>query len=229
LADTADLLKYLIAESRERDLPLVKTALVKLLYLADVEAVRRGLPRPSSVQWIYYKYGPYAFEIEDTIRHLVGFEIDEMARISASGYRYQTYRMPESTQLTLTPEEKALMNSVIERWAGQSLEELLNYVYFDTEPMLVAEWGQPLDFSVIPRRERRMELKEHVLRQGGKEAVERLQELKIRFWRAQEAAQRQRVRPTPAPRYDDTFRQALKVMDEEDLRGLDPEHSTRET
>jgi len=60
VAETADLLKYLIAESDDHNLQLVKTALVKLLYLTDVEAVRRGLPRLSSVHWSYYTPGGLA-------------------------------------------------------------------------------------------------------------------------------------------------------------------------
>ncbi len=221
VADTPNLLKYLIAETGDRDLPLLKTALVKLLYLADVEAVRRGLPRLSSVSWLYYKYGPYAFEIEDVLKQLAGSAIDEMERVSQTGRKYQTYRIGEPISSLLSPEEKALLNFVIERWAGESLEKLLNYVYFETEPMLAAEWGEPLDFSMIPQREEHVDVKDIVVRGGGQEAVGRLRKFKEQFWRVQEAGRGQRVRPSPPPRYDGVFQQALKAMDEDDLKGFE--------
>lgn len=220
MAETADLLKYLITESDDRNLQLVKTALVKLLYLTDVEAIRRGLPRLSNVHWIYYKYGPYAFEIEDALSQFVGFQIDEMERVSAAGRKYRTYRVQEETPSRLSPEEKSLLNSVIDRWAGESLEKLLNYVYFETEPMLTAEWGKALDFTVVAKREPHVDLKEYIIRQGGREAVERLRDLKGRFWQSREATQPRRVRPTPSPRYDEIFRHAMKAMDEEDSKGI---------
>lgn len=223
MADTAELLKYLIAETEDRGLSLVKTALVKLLYLADVEAVRRGLPRLSSVHWISYKYGPYAFEIEDALRQIIGTEIDETERISAAGRKYKTYRVEELSQSKLSPEDKALLNLAIDRWAGESLAQLLNYVYFETEPMLAAsEWMQALDFSVIPRREEYIDLRELIVRKGGKEVIERLRRLKQQFWQEQETGRSRRVKPNPPPRYDEVFRQALKIIDEEDLKGFEP-------
>lgn len=70
---------------------------MKLLFLSDVEALRRWFPRLSSLQWILYKYGPYAFEIEDVLRQIAGRDIDELAGISALG---RAYRVTAVGQLT---------------------------------------------------------------------------------------------------------------------------------
>jgi hypothetical protein len=222
MADTVDLLRYIIAYASERGLPPVKTTLVKLLYLGDVEAVRRGQPRLSSVNWIYYKFGPYALELEQAIRDLAGQDVDELEGVSAAGRSYRKYQaemMDEST--SLSPEVKAILNNVLERWAGESLERLLNYAYFETEPMLVAKWREPLDFSVIQPKEPPISLAELVGGQGGREAIGRLQRLRDAFWASQKAERQKFVRPKPAPRYDETFAQGILASDEDQTKASD--------
>jgi hypothetical protein len=222
MAHTVDLLRYIIGFASERGTPPVKTSLVKLLYLADVEAVRRGRPRLSDVNWIYYKFGPYAFELEQAIRDLLGQDVDELEGVSAAGrsyHKYQAEMLDDST--SLSPEAKAVLNIVLERWAGESLEKLLNYAYFETEPMLVAKWKEPLDFSMIQPKVPPISLTELVGRGGGREAIGRLQRLREAFWASQKGDRQKLVRPRPAPRYDETFAQGILSSDEEQTKTSD--------
>lgn len=215
MADTTELMKYLIAETEDRGLPLLKTALVKLLYLADIDSVRRGYPRISRVVWIFYKYGPYAFEIEDALREIAGREIDESDRVSTRGRRYQVYKTRDSTSARLSPEEKGVLNSVIDRWAGLSLEHLLNYVYFETEPMQVAVWEKPLDFGQIrPQRKVAGSLADTVGPRMSSDEIGRLSELKKAFWTAIRSEEDKRVEPTPPPRIDEVFLLGMRTSDE---------------
>jgi len=41
-----------------------KTRLIKLLYLLDIENYKSYQRIFTELDWIFYKYGPYAFEIE---------------------------------------------------------------------------------------------------------------------------------------------------------------------
>src|SRR5689334_14841129 len=46
------------------------------------------------------------------------------------------------------PEElSALLSSLVKKWGDENLHALLDYVYFDTEPMENAQRGEVLDFS----------------------------------------------------------------------------------
>lgn len=214
MAKTLDLIRYLVGELSDRGFDVTKTGLVKLLYLSDVEAVRRGRPRVSSIEWVLYKYGPYAFEIEDALRQLAGREIDELAGISALGKAYKVYRAtsPEDS-VVIDPEEKAVVGSVLDRWGGESLEEILDYVYFETEPMLTAEWLKPLDFGLIRKREPLVSLADLLVQRGEKETAEKLADLKARFWARTHAQAQAAVVPTPAPRFDKVFLDGLRVVD----------------
>src|SRR5437588_1424975 len=91
MANAEDIVQYIIDELSERGLPPLKTALVKFMYLADVESLREGLPRITDVDWILYKYGPYSFDLDRAIEHVVGRSVDEMTLVSLSGKLYKTY------------------------------------------------------------------------------------------------------------------------------------------
>ena len=51
--------------------------------------------------------------------------------------------------------DKLIVDRVIETWGLEELNELLNYVYFNTEPMQNAERGCVLDFSTVRRSVKR--------------------------------------------------------------------------
>jgi hypothetical protein len=217
MASTTDLLKYVIAELSERGFDVTKTALVKLLYLADVEAVRRGRPRVSSLQWICFKYGPYAFEIEDTLRQISGKDIDELAGLSTLGRAYRVYRSPDHEETPrVSPEERAIINVVLDRWGGEDLNKILNYVYFETEPMLEAKWRQPLNFDSVRPRKHPVSLADYLAQRADPADVQRLSELKREFWARARARDRELVEPIPSPRYDDVFLAGIRATDESD-------------
>jgi hypothetical protein len=60
----SDFIKHIIFLSSELGIVLTKTPLIKLLYLIDVEYYRATGEKLTNIDWIFYKYGPYAFELE---------------------------------------------------------------------------------------------------------------------------------------------------------------------
>jgi hypothetical protein len=217
VAATTDLLTYIVSELSERGFDVTKTALVKLLYLADLEALRLGVGRLSSVRWIFFKYGPYSFEIEDALRQISGREIDEMAGISSLGKVYYRYRSSgHDVEWKLTPEERGIVNRVIDRWGGESLARILSYVYFETEPMAEADWGRPLSFNSVERRADRISFRDYLASRMDPQEVRRLAELKERFWAKESEPKKDLVRPEPEPRYDETFLEGIGLADSEE-------------
>lgn len=215
MAPTGDLIKYMLVELYDRSFEVTKTALVKLLYLADVEAVRQGSPRVSEIEWISYKYGPYAFGIDDALKRLSGREIDELTGVSALGKTYYLYRLKDYEELPgVGPEQRAIVNRVLDRWGGESLENILNYVYFETEPMLEAEWAEPLDFATIRKREPSISLAEYLARRLSAAETERLVQLKQAFRAKARASKASSIEPLPRPRYDEVFLEGMRVADQ---------------
>lgn len=212
MVSTTELLRYIIGELSERRLDVTKTALVKLLYLADVEAVRHRRPRISTLNWISYRYGPYAFEIQDALREVAGKDIDELARISALGRAYSLYRGPAREETPgVGPEERGIINKVLERWAGEELNRILNYVYFETEPMLDAEWEKPLNFDLIRPWEIPVSLADYLASRVDRPQAERLAQLKKEFLAKARTGEADLVEPSAKPRYDEIFVQGLKA------------------
>ncbi len=129
---------------RERFLPPLKTRLVKLIYLSEVEYFRRTGQRLTSLKWKFYHYGPYA----PALSPLLGDpDVDFLpTMISELLVESQIARATSPEQQV----EKVVCD-VVHDWGNADLNTLLDYVYFDTEPMLGARRGEWLDFSAIDR------------------------------------------------------------------------------
>jgi hypothetical protein len=208
----------------DRGLEVNRTALVKLIYLADVEALRLGLPRISDLEWIFYKYGPYAFEFDRALQELVGADTDEFAGVSGVGRSFYAYRRSPYPQDADAPvEAKAVINRTLDRWGGESLNRLLNYVYFETEPMQEAEWGKPLNLGTVQRRHgvvASVEDRARLAFMGDGMPlvtlrVADLQRLKEEFRSRVSTRSADSVRPSPSPRYDEVFFEGLRAADED--------------
>ncbi len=214
MATTAEIVQYMINELAERGVRPLKTALVKFVYLADVEAIREGLPRLTNVEWIFYKYGPYSAELDNAIRQIAGRSIDELSGVSAAGKPYLTYHGPgHAEEFKLSPQQRGIINIVLNRWAGETLPSILNYAYFETEPMQDAKWGQPLDFGFIHRREVVQTLADYLSGRVDAGKIAQLSRLKKEFWARARSEETRLVEPSPRPRYDEVLAQGLRVTD----------------
>lgn len=138
------LIAYIVARSRERGITLNRTKLVKLLYLIDVERVRSGRRPLTGLEWKFFHYGPYAFELIDTLEAMEGSEL-----VSQEWHDSVLYRAapgaPEGDDWY--PATKSMVDNIIRRFAPLDLNELLDHVYFYTGPMVHAQRGQPLDLG----------------------------------------------------------------------------------
>jgi hypothetical protein len=153
--DLRSLIAYIVARARERDVTLNQTKLVKLLYLIDVERIASARQALTGLRWVFFHYGPYALELPETLEPMEGSQV-----IVGEWHNAKLYRAaPDApTGEDWPPGTRTLVDSVLRRYASMELNELLDFVYFQTAPMRGAIRGEPLDMAQartnpIPRPE----------------------------------------------------------------------------
>lgn len=141
---------------RQSRTPLLKTVLIKLLYLLDVYAAEEFGGRPlSGWEWRFLHFGPYSTAAVQLIDSLVTKRlINAQEKESASGdkefvlYDLADYRSAKNLRgLGIAGAIQLRIQADIQRYS-RDLQGLLNYIYFQTEPMMAAAPGSVLDFSI---------------------------------------------------------------------------------
>src|SRR5205809_876267 len=120
---------------------LVRTRLMKLLYLADYEA-RRFLGGPiSGAKYIWHFFGPYDPKLPRWINRLKDCGVVVEAPVTyPSGKQGFLYTPgPTSTLESFSPVEVEVLSYVCRQYARVELRELLEDVVYQTEPMLLAQ------------------------------------------------------------------------------------------
>ena len=211
-----DLIIHTVARLADMEAKFGKTKLVKLLYLVDVENYRRRRStRLSGLEWRFYHYGPYAFEIDDALESL-SLDIPQESFKTEQGHKAIVFRPPRDLYPTLgkhvRPAELALVNKIINDWGDVELNPLLNHVYFYTEPMKNAKRGELLDFSTIQRHRTQRRVSDVQL------APDSLNEYRARF----KEVRTKRANRTllPAPRFDKVYVDGLARMNKEERSGI---------
>ncbi len=143
--DTDELISYIVARALARATTLNRTKLVKLLYLVDIDRVRSRRAALTGYEWVFFHYGPYAFELVDQLeamerRQLVVERWHDSILYRAARDAPDGSEWPPATKLTV--------DHVVDRFAPLELNELLDYVYFHTGPMVHARRGHKLDLTL---------------------------------------------------------------------------------
>lgn len=156
--DPAEVLAYLFAHT-ERPYPV--TWLLKVLYLADLEA-REWLGRPiTSLSYTFHHHGPFDANIYSALDglELAGVvESQERSGITATGEywegRYYAAAGKRQGGCLLDPAETAVIDSLIHRFSGSTASAIKRLSY-DTQPMRVAQSkgrGTSIDMTTEDRR-----------------------------------------------------------------------------
>lgn len=150
--DIIDIL-YIISRKyyQKNGYPLGKTKLIKLAYLAEIFHQRITNERLTDEKWIYWHYGPYIMSYNKVLDH-GAFKIivteEEFHPVVPS----EDYKPSE-----MSPTANIAISRAME-FSELDLNDLLDFVYFDTEPMMkVKDRGEVLDFKcVLPESEYRV-------------------------------------------------------------------------
>lgn len=169
----------ILNEAADRGTSLGKTQLVKLLYLAEVQYYKATQQRLTALEWIFYHYGPYAFELESVLSG-PEFEKTQIKTEDEKDFiRYTVAERALAYKTSLEPKITLLIKKIVGEWKEKPLPELLDYVYFETEPMqVVKRRGDPLDFTTVKPAD---ELTKVIPMKASKEAEKKVAELRARM------------------------------------------------
>jgi hypothetical protein len=150
LSRDEQLLKFFVQSCPQR---LGRTQLVKLVYLADHEALRYLGSQISQFEWKREPRGPFTEKFYDVKNKLVDRElITEVEDVTPFGHPwYQYVDRDGPVKFDFTPSEERILRFIVQTYGGKSREELLQVVY-DTKPFLEVEEkprGTPIPMQMV--------------------------------------------------------------------------------
>jgi hypothetical protein len=220
IMDIYPLILAILREARSQGVaPMLKTTLVKFIYLLDVYTAEEssGLP-VSGIEWRFLHFGPFSAQIttaldEMSIQRMIFADHREAQESDKEFVLYDlssSQRAGDLRQIGIQGSIQLRLQADIKRYA-KDLPRLLDYVYFRTSPMANAEPGDVLDFSgcrkMVPEDLRTVQMNK-LRPKARKKAREKLREL-IKARKSQG-----KVEQGP---YDEAYFSALNMLDEEPL------------
>ena len=183
------------------------TRLAKFIYLIDLEHQRRHGKTMTGLDWVFHNYGPWSFELPDICGRM-GYQLGQEEFVSRLGWRGRLLEVPYQQEFPdgLTYSIEVMINGLLKIWADRETSDLLDYVY-RTEPMRQATRGEALDFSVVQRGSRYVNLHIDI----PDEEARRLRE-SLRSYASEDALELVRVDTV----YNDILEEGLRALDEED-------------
>jgi hypothetical protein len=150
---TQNLMVYLVYNQHTG---LLKTNLLKFLYLVDLEYYKKVGEQATNFAYFYYKRGPWTPQFDQTLSKMVGFEIISLKKekLEREGEYTLFYRGPKPRfQPTLPPDLKQIVDRLLFIFEESPQKDLLQYVY-SIEPMKSTKFGERIDFSKISPQSR---------------------------------------------------------------------------
>jgi hypothetical protein len=218
--DVLELIQYIVYYATEKEMKLSRVRLVKFIYLADLYWARENNGKTfTEWPWKFVHYGPFCGESLEYIERAHGDGLIEKSTYE-SKFVDEDYFLYWCKENRTDIERKmpiyltSPLHEAISKW-GDDTFGLLDYVYFETEPMLDAKKGDLLDFSKAKKTEKLEQIVMIKLSAKqvakGKEIIEKL---KAKYKKGLESQSK-----TPQPIYDEVYHQGTKLLDDEDLQG----------
>lgn len=228
LPDPKQLVRYAAWQAGQLDLAVTETRLIKYLYLIDLYHARLNNGQTlTGWPWAFVNFGPYCSEaytaIEDSVK--LGFieenyydskyEEREKFRLLSieKEARDEEPALAEELHIVITSQLQKIM-----RQFGDDTAQLLDYVYYDTEPMRDARPHQKLDFSLAQRIEIQPTIKMKKLSpETLKKGAGIIDKLKKKHTDALAESIKRYKNREKCGLYDDQYKKALQYLDGEDL------------
>jgi hypothetical protein len=209
-----NLISAIVSEVTGRGSYITKTKLLKLLYLFDVEYYRTHRETFTGLNWEYFHLGPWTGEYDPILDDLVVAGKLLRAPSPYADHETELYRtsdaVPIKQALPVFSDEN-ILRVLLNTWAEKTTNEILNYVYFHTEPMIHGERYESLDFSLIA--EERAPI---YRRSSSGKTQKEINNLRKKFEERKKAAIDSEGKPPafPQPRYDDEYWKAMEALEE---------------
>jgi len=149
-----DLIEFIVRYATQQDIKLTTIRLVKFIYLADLYYARdyQGTTL-TDLPWAFVHYGPYCREVMQEIDKAVlsGNVCKESYESKYDkGEEYHLFSCIDnnidSLEMLFPIGVTSQLKATIKRY-GDDTASLLDYIYFETEPMIDAKKGDLLNFS----------------------------------------------------------------------------------
>lgn len=143
-----DTITYLLERTRR---PLTRTALVKLLYFADLRSYERRGKEITGLRWIWHNFGPFSAEIYDVLGSLE-FADEATTEVLRNNYGSLEYRIHPGPAAgynqVLEKPEQDILDEVVGEFSEINAQRLAELSYY-TAPMQSPQLhrGKSLDFS----------------------------------------------------------------------------------
>jgi Protein of unknown function (DUF4065) len=207
-----ELVIAIVSRATESGVKVSKTKLLKLLYLFDIEWYRTHQETFTGFDWKFYLLGPWTDEYDPTLDKYEGNGLEREKTKDSYGTEFiKTDETVRLRDLFKTRDEEIILEDMIRTWAKVPTEQILDHVYFRTEPMDEAIRDERLDFgkvsSVAPRKYRRTKssLSKQKLNAMRDRIAERLETI------------RKRGRELPKfqqPDYDESFLDTMEQLEQ---------------
>jgi hypothetical protein len=203
------LVRAIVSYVADRDEPVTRTKLLKLLFLFDLEYYRAHRRTFTGFSWKYLHFGPWAREFDESLQGMVARQV--LSEQESSRYGTKFYRTTERLDADRTfPDlgDYRILRGILRTWGEAKTPQILDYVYFHTEPMIHGVRNEPLDFSVVPQNPPQR----YARSSSGKSPEEIGRLRKALRERAASEATAPAFEYTP-PRYDEDFFEAVELLD----------------
>lgn len=210
-----DLLTAVVAFLGEQGNSVTKTKLLKLLYLFDVEFYRAHGRTFTGFQWKYFHLGPWTREFDPLLERLVAGGAITENLVERTDFDARFLNSTESIDLARATgnfKDEMILKAVLQTWGSSSTGEILDYVYFRTEPMEHGVRNELLDFSTILAHS-----PELYKRSSSGKAPSEVARLRRVFTEQIKARVGSSTFKFTAPKYDEEFHAAIERLDAGDL------------
>lgn len=199
--------------AKDKDVYLSKTKLLKLLYLFDVEYYRLHRTTFTGFPWKFFHLGPWTNEFDPVLEALEreGTLIPRPnPRPDFDSINYLPAEDVDFGNLFSDIHDDFALRRVLKTWVERPVGEILDHVYFHTEPMEIAVRNTPLDFSVVP-----VQQPDRYERASSNTNPRDAARIRKAFKERQTQLRSQQTSPTTftPPRYDGEFFQAMAKLD----------------
>lgn len=145
---THHLIAYIVENLHKK---LMKTNLMKLIYLVDLEYFKKRGKQATNFNYFYYKKGPWTAQFDQALSELEGFEVKclRKEKIDKKEEYFIFCKGPKPRfQPRLPSDLKEITDKITFVFNECPQEDLLKYVY-STLPMRGIKFGEEIDFSKI--------------------------------------------------------------------------------
>jgi hypothetical protein len=207
-----NLIPVIVTWIAEHDSYATKTKLLKLLYLFDVEYYRQYRRTFTGFGWKFFHLGPWAAEYDVALSGLLAHGIISEQHSNTSEYDTAFYKPGERVEAScafVNAKDESILLGVLKRWGTRTTGEILNYVYFQNEPMEAGIRNQPLDFSLIATERPAV----YSRSSSGKSPAE-IRQIRAKFehQQAEKKAKEQQPFAFTRPKYDEEYFEAMAKL-----------------